>query len=164
MHSFNNSEFKFRIKKKPYKIQNLFSFPRIAASGWWPIRTKVCYYHPEQQLPIIYECSRCKEFFCCTTVCYLHHTCSICNMRGCGCDAYRCGCQPLRDKQKKALQTKITYEINDPKIQRKDYSEYYKYCLKCVGDNLKTNRCYLCKKFCYYGYEKCMDCNKVFHM
>jgi hypothetical protein len=29
---------------------------------------------------------------------------------------------------------------------------------------LKTNWCYLCHNFCYYAYERCIDCGKVYHL
>jgi hypothetical protein len=99
---FSNCEFRFRIKKKPHKIDNLFNIPRLSPSGWWPIRTRVCYFHPEEDNPIIFECPTCRESFCCTPVCILHHTCENCGVRGCSCDRYRCGCVPSKDKEKKS--------------------------------------------------------------
>jgi hypothetical protein len=43
---FSDCEIIFKIKKKPHKIENLFTFPRLSKSYWFPIRSKNCYYHP----------------------------------------------------------------------------------------------------------------------
>jgi hypothetical protein len=51
---FSNAEFTFRVKQKPHKIENLFTIPRLAVSSWWPVRVKNCFYHPDQDNPIIF--------------------------------------------------------------------------------------------------------------
>lgn len=57
--SFANAEFRFRIKKKPHRIENLFTIPRLNKAAWAPIRAPNCYYHPESTNPIIYNCPTC---------------------------------------------------------------------------------------------------------
>ena len=153
--TFANAEFTFRVPRKPHKIENLFSVPRLSAASWWPIRTRNCFYHPEQPNPIIFECAVCSETYCCVKACFIHRHCANCGVRGCGCDSFECQCPPMKEKEKKGFEAKIHSTLSQSKLERREYTEYYRYCLKCVTENLKTNWCYLCLGFCYYAYEKC---------
>jgi hypothetical protein len=58
--------------------------------------------------------------------------CSNCNIKGCGCDQYQCGCPPLKDKDRKNYEHRIQASLAASKLDRREYTEYYKYCPKCV--------------------------------
>lgn len=69
----------------------------------------------------------------------------------------------MREKERRSHESKIQSTLSQSKLERREYTEYYKYCLKCVVENLKTNWCYICRNFCYSAYEKCKDCGKIYH-
>ena len=56
---FTHATLKLRVHLKPHTIDELFRVPRTKLAAWRPIRSQVCYYHPNDNLPIIYRCDQC---------------------------------------------------------------------------------------------------------
>jgi len=109
-----------RLQKSQEKLEQLLGQPRTKATVYSPFSNPTCYYHPQDNFPVLYQCSLCWETYCCTRRCNRHHPPSQITF-ACACTDHPADSQLLLEQTAHRLGYSVC-----------ELTQFYEHCWKCV--------------------------------